>query len=85
MIFIWGSKWVKKEEAKIVFDCYVCVIKEAYVCSFRRWFTFFFIPIFPTSSKEFYIECLGCENTFKLKDDVNVDELVEKNSPPDTE
>lgn len=79
MLIIWGSRSVRKYEMSTHFECLVCNgPQEMIVLSFRSWFTFFFIPIFPTSEKKFYFECLHCENTYKINDGINIKELVEK-------
>ncbi len=79
MIIIWGSRSIRKDEMSAHFDCMACnQPQEMKIVSFRSWFTFFFIPVFPTSKKKFYLECINCENTYKIKDDIKIEELLEK-------
>jgi len=76
MLIIWGSKWKIKEEGSINLICDGCQEEELMVCSTRRWFTLFFIPVIPTSSKEYYLHCLSCENSYELENSINIEELL---------
>lgn len=75
MIIIWGSKYRKNEEGTLEYTCIICQHNLLQVYSFRRWFTFFFVPIFPTSSKDYYVECSECENTYKFN---SLEELMKE-------
>jgi len=79
MLIIWGSKSLKKSEMTINSECVVCTsIQPIAIISYRTWFTFFFIPIFPTSRKKIYLECMLCENTYTIKDETKIKELLKK-------
>jgi hypothetical protein len=69
MFIISGSRGRTKKESMISKDCLLCPNKELQIISIRSWFTFFFIPIFPISSKTYYMECASCENCYKFQDD----------------
>jgi hypothetical protein len=69
MIIIWGSRSIQKNEAWVEnYACPLCRSQRLLLVSVRSWFTFFFIPIFPMSSKKYYLECTLCENCFKVND-----------------
>ena len=77
MILIWGSKSIKKNEGKVkLHSCPLCQLPRLSLLSVRSWFTFFFIPIFPTSSKKHYFVCSICENCFVVKDNVSVEKFL---------
>ena len=77
MFIIWGSRARKKAEDYLPSEgCIVCNNHGLHVLSIRRWFTFFFIPIFPTGRKKYYLTCLECENCYRLKSDVNIQDLL---------
>lgn len=80
MIIVWGSRNRITEEGQINFECIICKEQTTTVCSYRSWFTFFFIPIFPTGSKKYYISCTICENSYKIKDGINIQELLKENT-----
>lgn len=69
MFIIWGSTGRTKKERMINKDCLLCPNKDLQIISIRSWFTFFFIPLFPISSKTYYMECASCESCYKFKDD----------------
>lgn len=75
MFLIWGSKHRKNEEGTLKHNCIICQNISLEVCSYRKWFTFFFIPIFPYSSKDYYVECLECKNIYKFN---GLEELVKE-------
>lgn len=67
MIFIWGSTGLTSTVSSGRFYCPRCDDPD---CDYdlkatRRWFTFFFIPIFPISGKQQYVECRHCRQAFE--------------------
>jgi transposase-like protein len=66
MIFIWGSRGMSSTVESGKFYCPRCDEdgSEYDLKSEKRWFTFFFIPIFPISGSTRYVECLHCRGTF---------------------
>lgn len=81
MLIIWGSRNRVHEEGIINYECIICKEPQIKICSYRRWFTFFFVPIFPTDSKKYFLSCTHCENSYKIKDGVNVAELINESKP----
>lgn len=76
MFLIWGSKYIKSTERTLRCNCVICQNDSLEICSYRKWFTFFFIPIFPYSKKDYYVECLECQNVYKFH---GLEKLVEEN------
>jgi transcription elongation factor Elf1 len=76
MIIIWGSRGRITEEVIIQVECIICQNQKLSICSIRKWFTFFFVPIFPISRKQYYFSCQSCENSYKIKDNVNLESLI---------
>lgn len=70
MLIIWGSRSRQKQELSgLSLACLLCQEPGMSLVSSRTWFTFFFIPLFPISSKKYYVTCASCENCFKIKDE----------------
>ncbi len=68
MIFIWGSKGRTKSIANGDFHCPDCRTRRSYDHKeVKRWFTLYFIPVFPTSTLGDYIECGSCRSTFNSR------------------
>lgn len=80
MLLIWGSKYIKTNEKTLKYRCLICYNNSLEVCYYRKWFTFFFIPIFPYSSKEYYVECLECSNIYQFK---GIEEVVSGDQAPE--
>ena len=78
MIFIWGSTYKKNEEGTLTHDCVICQNISLQVYSMRKWFTFFFVPIFPYRSKEYYMECARCGSSYTLKHEINIEKLIKE-------
>ena len=76
MFLIWGSKFIKSTERSLKANCIICQSDSLEICSYRKWFTFFFIPIFPYSRRDYYVECLECENIYKFN---GLEKLIEEN------
>jgi uncharacterized membrane protein YebE (DUF533 family) len=65
MLFIWGFKGRSKKQSDGQFYCPDCGDYRMYfLMMVKRWFTFYFIPIFPTSTLGEYVECQTCKSTF---------------------
>ena len=77
MIFIWGSTGLSSTVSTGRFYCPRCDRPDVgyEMKSTRRWFTFFFIPCFPISGHQRYVECRRCGQAF--------DERVLDMAPPE--
>lgn len=65
-MIIWGSKGITGTTAQGNFNCPVCSSSQPYEQKrVRRFFTLYFIPIFPTSTLGEYVECRRCQGTFE--------------------
>lgn len=78
MLIIWGSRNKISHEGIINYECIICKEAQINVCSYRSWFTFFFLPIFPTESKKYFLSCNSCENSYKIKHDLDIKELLKE-------
>ncbi len=68
MLFIWGFKGRNKKMGEGEFFCPDCGSYHHYFLMIvKRWFTFYFIPIFPTSTLGEYVECQNCKATFNTR------------------
>ncbi|MBQ7359050.1 MAG: zinc ribbon domain-containing protein [Lachnospiraceae bacterium] len=77
MLIIWGSRSMDKTlgETQRSYQCQHCNNVNRYrVFRRRNWFTLFWIPIFPFSSK-YYITCPICNFGSKLKKQDALDQL----------
>jgi len=81
---ICGYSTKKVLEGNLPLTCLICQQKNLNVISLRRWITFFFIPVFPFGEKKFYLECLQCENCYKLKD-IDIEKLLLEQSTSQSE
>jgi hypothetical protein len=71
-----GYRWRKYEEIHhIHFECTVCGQTDMRIFSMRRWFTLFFLPIFPISRQHLYLECLHCESSYKVNEGTHLEDL----------
>jgi uncharacterized membrane protein YebE (DUF533 family) len=65
MILIWGTKGRTSAAGEGEFYCPECRTRHAYTLQeVKRWFTFFFIPIFPMGQLGQYVECDTCKATY---------------------
>lgn len=65
MILIWGTKGRTKATDTGDFHCPDCNHRRDYALQeVKRWFTFFFIPIFPMGTLGQYVECGTCRATY---------------------
>ncbi|WP_331766369.1 zinc-ribbon domain-containing protein [Embleya sp. NBC_00896] len=64
-MLIWGFKTLFKTLSEGVFHCPRCGGDRQYHLKLaRRWFTFFFIPIFPFKQQGTHVECTTCKGTY---------------------
>ncbi len=65
MILIWGTKGRTSAAGEGEFYCPDCNARHNYTLQeVKRWFTFFFIPIFPMGKLGEYVECGTCKATY---------------------
>lgn len=65
-IIIWGSTGVTSTIETGEFFCPQCDAREEYTLKqVRPFFTIFFIPIFPIGSATRFVECRGCQQTYR--------------------
>lgn len=65
MIFIWGSKGRVKTIGHGTFNCPNCRGQRQYEHKkIQRWFTLYFIPLFPTSTLGESITCSACNQSY---------------------
>ncbi len=65
-MIIWGSKPITGTLGAGNFNCPVCTRNQQYDQKrVRRFFTLYFIPLFPTSTLGQYVECRSCQGTFE--------------------
>ena len=65
-MIIWGSKARDKQIATGTFHCPSCRAASAYSHQrVSRYFTLYFIPLFPTDTLGEYVRCMRCAGEFK--------------------
>jgi hypothetical protein len=65
-MIIWGSKAKEARVATGTFFCPQCMADSSYShMRVSRYFTLYFIPLFPTSTLGEYIHCHGCNGQMK--------------------
>ena len=68
ILLLLGTKDRRSVEGRGKFLCPTCKVEREYeVVSLKEWFTFFFIPIFPTANdvgRDFFVECGICSSTY---------------------
>ncbi len=65
-MIIWGSTGREKVLARGQFYCPSCDAERNYKhIKLSRWFTLYFIPLFPTEKLAEYVQCQGCQGNFK--------------------
>lgn len=69
MIFIGGTRGRTQELGTVEFECKFCNSNLGKIISVQKWATFFFIPAFPVGQKSLFLECLACQNCFKIKEE----------------
>jgi tellurite resistance protein len=66
-MIIWGSKGRTSTQSSGEFYCPDCSDYKNYAHrKVKKWFTLYFIPIFPMSDLGEYIECDICKSTYKI-------------------
>lgn len=64
-MIIWGSRGMKSVKASGPFHCPRCGPEKTYnLVHVNRWFTLYFIPLFPIGTAGSYTECQSCAGTF---------------------
>ena len=64
-IIIYGSRGIFSELSDGDFDCPHCQNHSSYrLRQIRRYFTLFFLPVFPISSATRFVECVHCGSQF---------------------
>ena len=67
MFIVWGSRIIVKLAGTGMFFCIFCQQKRGYVHKvFRRWFTLYWIPLFPMATLGEHVECQTCEKVFEM-------------------
>jgi len=65
-MIIWGSKARKTVAQSGTFFCPSCKDDRGYTTyKWQKYFTLYFIPLFPTELLGSYVECRGCRGEFK--------------------
>lgn len=66
-MIIWGSRGIVQNLGSGTFHCPAEGSDQTYWHQrARRWFTLFFIPLFPTGTIAEYVECASCSNSYYL-------------------
>ncbi len=66
MFIIWGSRSMTKKLASGSFFCPGCRGNTGYThLRYKRWFTLYFIPVFPTSVLGEVVHCQSCGGDYK--------------------
>jgi hypothetical protein len=64
-IIIWGSRGLTSHVDQGRFWCPQCEAEREYrLAQTREWFTIYWIPLFPISGAQRYVECRECGGTF---------------------
>lgn len=64
-MIIWGSKAKEHEAGSGSFFCPGCLAETGYtLMRVSRYFTLYFVPLFPTSTIGQYVKCFGCKREF---------------------
>ncbi len=65
-MIIWGSKTRQTRGKTGSFFCPGCQLDKGYAqVKWSRYFTLYFIPLFPTETLETRLECNSCKGQFK--------------------
>jgi hypothetical protein len=64
-MIIWGSKCKDTIESKGLFNCPECNARKPYeLIKVSKYFTLYFIPVFPMETLGKYIKCTSCNNKY---------------------
>lgn len=67
-MIIWGSRGITSNAGQGQFHCPRCGDQQRYDRKLvRRFFTLYFIPLFPTETLGEYVECSACRATYELE------------------
>lgn len=67
-MIIWGSRGMTSVKGSGKFHCFSCGSEQDYVLKkVEKYFTLYFIPLFPLETLGEYVECKQCRNTFNPK------------------
>src|SRR5438045_828816 len=78
-MIIWGSTGREKELASGRFYCPQCDSEQPYQhVRYSRYFTLYFIPLFPMENLGECIKCQSCQQTYKM-------EVLDYKPPTDAE
>ena len=89
-MIIFGTRNVTSTDGEGTFHCPECRARKYYAHrKVRKFFTLYFMPIFPLEHLGEYVECLNCRGTYKTKvleydPDENPDGAFAKSPPPVT-
>ena len=65
MFIVWGSRGRTSILSSGEFFCPDCGTRHPYdLVEVKRWFTLYWIPLFPTSTLGQYVECGQCKATY---------------------
>ncbi len=65
-MIIFGTRGRRSQIGQGEFQCPRCHDTRPYKrMKMRRWFTLYFIPVFPTEAGTEFVECDGCRTTFR--------------------
>lgn len=64
-MIIWGTKCRTSEIGNGLFHCPSCGQQHFRHLVVKKWFTLYFIPLFPFSTLGEYVECQGCRQAYK--------------------
>lgn len=66
-MLIWGLRTRVAVLATLTYICEVCGVSAAHrVVRRRRWFTLFFIPVFPIAADKYTDTCINCGRVREL-------------------
>lgn len=67
-MIIWGSRGRTFTKNRGSFFCPACSGEQSYKHKLvDKWFTLYFLPLFPTEKLGEYVECNACKSTFNLE------------------
>jgi len=80
MLIIFGTTGLKtkvKDEDALINSCPNCS-GDLFMKKYTRWFTLFFIPVFPINTLDSFYECSSCNNAYAIKIKSILSETTEK-------
>ncbi len=70
MFILFGTRRMNKVLKQGIYKtCPICDSSSFSIMHTWSWFTLFFIPVFPISSKDYIFVCERCNNGFKVNKD----------------